>query len=230
MNIGESLRTWSLALATTSIVFAGAAVAQTPGSHPRQMSNQSAQSGQQSWRGSSAHMWDLKGVDARLDRTLDTSSSTTGQQVEAKLYHPLKSDDGITLPKGTELLGRVDHVQASQNGGPSSISVIFNRARMKDGKIIPVKVTVMGAYPASESSQAIYGEETMGPAPKHINPKERVDQETGLLNHVSMHSAVQSHNSATFRKKDGNLKLIAGTFLQVGIAPRNSQTGMNHGA
>jgi hypothetical protein len=42
-----------------------------------------------------------------------------------------------------------------------------------------------------------------------------------------MQSKVQADNSGTFTKKDGNLKLAAGTFFQVGIAPTNGNAASN---
>lgn len=222
MRLAESLRNASLGLATASFLFAGAAMAQTPPTtQPQQAWNQSAQTSGQTWH--------LVGVNARLDHTIETSSARQGQDVQAKLTGSVTTDTGLKLDKGTVLLGRIDNVQAAQNGGGSSLSIVFNRAKLSNGQVIPVKVTVLGAYPASEMQQAVYGDQSMGPAPRHVNPQERVDQESGLLRHVSMHSAVQSHDSATFRKEDGNMKLAAGTFLQVGIAPRGQAGSMNNG-
>ncbi len=214
MRIPSLWRNLSLGLAAASFAFAGAVFAQQP------VSTQGMQS---------AQGWDLVGATVRLDHALSTKNARQGQMVEAKLNSSVRTPDGVDLPKGTELVGRVDHVRASENGGPSALSLVFTKAEMKDGHTIPVKVTVVGAYPSDEASLAVNGDQTMGSAPRHVNPQTRVDQEAGLLNHVSMHSAVASHNSARFEKKDGDFTLKAGTYFQVGIAPRN-QNVMNQGA
>lgn len=200
MRIGETIRTCSLSIAAVSMLFAGAAVAQAASS---------PDAGQN---------WQLTGVNARLVHGLDASSVRQGQIVEARLDGSVTTEQGVKLDGGTELTGTVTSVQRSSDGGPSSITLNFNKARMKDGKTIPVKVTVLSAFPANAGAQAINGVQEMGQAPRHINPRTAVDQEAGQLRHVSMHSRVQGNNSGTFRDKDGNVKLAAGTYLQVGVA------------
>lgn len=208
MRMATSLRNLSLGVATASFLLAGSALAQ---------SNQSPQMGGQQWQ--------LKGVNARLDRTLDAGSAQVGQSVEVRLDRAVKTADGTRLPGGTEIWGRVESVQASQNNGPSTMTLRFTAAQLKNGQKVPVKVTVIGAFPASARSSDI---NSMGgslpPAPRHINPQDRYTQEPGLLHHIEMKSAVQGHNSATFTDLSGNLKLSRGTYLQLAIAPRNDVT------
>jgi hypothetical protein len=165
--------------------------------------------------------WNLVGVNARLQQKIDTSTARRGQRVEARLNGSVKTAGGLRLDRGTELWGTIDQVQASTNGSPSLLGMVFTKARLKDGRTIPVKVTVIGAYPADEEALAVNGQQTMPAAPRHISNKERIDQEPGLLHHVSLHSAVRSRESATFRDNRGNLKLGLGTFLQIGIAPES---------
>ncbi|MGB6131541.1 MAG: hypothetical protein WBG54_07160 [Acidobacteriaceae bacterium] len=217
MRIPTLFRNLSLGLATATFAFAGAAFAQP---------SASAQNGVME----PAQHWHLVGATVRLDHALSTKSARQGQMVEAKLNGSVKTPDGVDLPKGAELIGRVDRVQASQSGGPAMLSLVFTKAEMKDGKTVPVKVTVIGAYPSDEAALAVNGDQTMGSAPRHVNSRARVDQEAGLLSHVSMHSAVQNHNSARFEKRDGDFTLKAGTYLQVAIAPRPANPTMNQGA
>ena len=180
--------------------------------------------------GSAFGLSELAGGTARLDHSLDAQNARQGQRVEAKLNDTVKTNAGLDLPKGTELIGTVTEVKASENGGPSSMSLLFTKAQMKDGRMIPVKVTLIGAYPSSAAGMQPYGEQTMPPPPRRVSPKEKIDQEAGLLSHVSMHAAAEAHNSATFRDKDGNLRLKAGTYFQVGVAPANSSNSMANGA
>ena len=81
---------------------------------------------------------------------------------------------------------------------------------------------MLAAYPPSAETQAMYGITEVGPPPEHVNPNGRFDQQPGQLRHVAMHSQVEGNNSATFQDKDGNVKLAAGTYLQVGIAAMNN--------
>lgn len=203
MKVVTNLRNLSLGIAAASFLLAGAAFAEST---------------------------ELTGVTARLDQTINAQTARQGERVEAKLDHTLKSNTGLDLPKGTELVGQVSRVQTSENGGPSQISLVFTNAQLKDGKQVPVKVMLVGAYPASAGGDGGYGQQTMGPAPQHIGPQHKVEQEAGVLNHISMMASAQGHNSATFRDEKGNVKLQQGTYFQVGIAPQNGSGVMNSGA
>lgn len=202
MSVGTALRNLSLGLATASFLATGAAFAESSG---------------------------LTGATARLDHTLNAQSARQGQRVEAKLDGSVKTRSGLDLPKGTELIGTVSAVKPSENGGPSNLSVTFTKAETKDGHMIPVRVTLIGAYPASAGG-GTYGQQTMGPVPNHISADRKVDQEAGLLSHISMWSSAQAQKSATFRDQDGNVKLRQGTYFQLGIAPASTGSGMNAGA
>jgi len=209
MRLATSFRNWSLGLATASFLCAGAAWAQPHASTQQNMMQQQS--------------WNLVGVNARLDHKLDASSAHRGQNVEATLTGDVTTANGMRLDRGTQLWGEVDQVQSASNGGSSMVSVAFTNARLKDGRTIPVKVTVIGVYPADEAQLAVTGQQTMPPAPRHVSSKTQIDQEPGLLSHVSMRSSVRNYDSATFRDNRGNLKLGQGTFLQVGIAPASRQ-------
>lgn len=203
MTVVTTLRNVSLGIAAASFLLAGAAFAESTG---------------------------LTGVTARLDQAINAQTARQGERVEAKLDRTLKSNTGLDLPKGTELVGKVSRVQASENGGPSQISLVFTNAQLKDGKQLPVKVMLVGAYPPSAGGGGGYGQQTMGAAPRHIGPQHKVDQEAGVLSHISMVASAQGHNSATFRDKNGNVRLRQGTYFQVGIAPQNGSGMMNSGA
>jgi hypothetical protein len=134
MQIATSLRNLSLGVATASVLLAGSALAQ---------SSQTSQSKSQQWQ--------LQGVNARLDHTLDAQSARVGEDVEAKLDQPVKTAEGAKLPAGTEVWGKVERVQASQNGGPSSMTLRFTTGQLRNGQKVPMKVTVIGAFPPNAS-------------------------------------------------------------------------------
>lgn len=211
MRISLSLRRVSLGVATASFLLAGSALAQ------------STQSSQMNQPPAQAQQWQMKGVNARLDHSLDAQSAHVGEAVAVKLDRAVKTAEGARLPAGTEVWGKVERVQASQNGGPSSMTLRFTSAELKNGQKVPVKVTVIGAFPASADSNYVnsMGSE-LPPAPRHINPQDKYTQEPGLLKNVEMKSAVQARNSATFTDRDGNLRLNAGTYLQLAIAPQSN--------
>jgi hypothetical protein len=182
-----SLKKFSFGLALFSFVCAGAASAQS-----------------------------LAGVTTRLDKTLDSGSAKTGEAITAKLDSSVTTPDGVKLPRGTELIGTVAEVKSAPNG-PVSLTLVFNTAKMKDGKQIPVKATLVGAYTASEGDDASYGSLSMAPAPTKVNPDDTFNQQPGALRHITMTSAVKNSASGTFTSSNGNFKLTAGTYLQFGV-------------
>lgn len=94
-------------------------------------------SGVQSARGS------LVGVRAELDKSLDASKVKAGDGVTAKPEAKIHLPNGVDLTRHDRLVGRVDTVQASVNHGNSAISVTFYEARLKDGRKVPIKATIL---------------------------------------------------------------------------------------
>lgn len=190
MRLSFSLKSVSLSLAIVSLVSAGAASAQS-----------------------------LVGVNTRLVKPLDSQTAATGQVVTVKLDGSVKTPDGVKLPRGTELVGKITAVTPAANGQAASVSVAFTEAQLKGGKQIPVKATLLAAYPGEEGVESQYSDQTMDTVASTIPPDHTVDQEPGALPGVTLKAAVQDPNSGTFSKKDGNFKLSAGTFFQIGVAP-----------
>lgn len=168
----------------------------------------------------------LVGVNARLDQNLNSKTASVGQVVTAKLEESVKTPEGIDLPRGTELVGKVDEVKASQNDGPASLSLVFNTAKLKDAGQIPVKATLLEAAPPSDSLEVVDSDEVLGVPPRHVSGDESVEQEPGALHKVFMNSAVKSADSGTFTKAHGNFALYIGSLLQFGIAPATGSNQM----
>ncbi|HEY1809296.1 MAG TPA: hypothetical protein VGG42_12080 [Acidobacteriaceae bacterium] len=164
----------------------------------------------------------LTGVTTTLDRTLESKTAKVDEPVTAKLNSSVKSD-GLDLPRGTELLGKVAGVKAAENGGQASVSLVFTTAKLKDGKEIPVKATVIAAFPRSAGDGGDGGGVNMAPAPQQVASDGVFDQDPGALSHVSMNSAVKNSESATFTSSR-NFKLPAGTFLQLGVGSAGAAT------
>jgi hypothetical protein len=183
----NSWKHWSLGLAMVSLVGLGSASAQS-----------------------------LAGVTTTLDHALESKSATVGEPVTATLKGSVKAD-GLDLPKGTDLVGKVAEVKAAQNGAPASVSLVFTTAKLKDGKEIPVKATVIAAFPRSADEGVEGSGVMMGAAPQQVPSNGAYQQEPGALSHVGLQSAVKNGDSVTFTS-NGNFKLPAGTFLQLGVA------------
>jgi hypothetical protein len=149
----------------------------------------------------------LKPADAVLVQALDAKSAKPGQNVTARLTSSIETSDGVKLPSGTELLGRVDTVKASEEKGASTLSLTFNQARLKDGKTLPVKATLVGFSPAGSSDVL----------PGSVAPDGAFDQEPGAIGAVAMHSEVQQNVSGTLTDAHHNIRLGQGTQLMIAV-------------
>lgn len=164
----------------------------------------------------------LVGANARLVDTVDTKKASPGQAITAKLTSNVKEAGTVELPKGTLLIGRVDQVNQSVNGSPATLSVTFDQAKLSDGRTVPVKATLLGAYPADAGDYYVEtgnGGALIGGLPASVPADQKIDQEPGTLGNVEMRSAVQSNASGVFTSKNRNIDLKSGTQLQVAIAP-----------
>ena len=66
----------------------------------------------------------------------------------AKLTSSVKTEGHTELPKGTILLGKVARCKTPNSSGKQSkISIVFNEARLSNGREVPIKATLLGAYP-----------------------------------------------------------------------------------
>jgi hypothetical protein len=168
----------------------------------------------------------LSGVNTRLVAPLDSTSAAPGQAIAVKLEESVKTADGVKLPRGTELVGKIADVKASQNGGPASVSVVFTTAELKGGKQIPVKATLLAAYPGNQGFAGQYSDQTMDTVPDHVAADHEVDQQPGALpGGVTMKAAVRDADSGTFSRSNGNFKLGAGTFFQMAVGSAANGSG-----
>ncbi|MHB1958536.1 MAG: hypothetical protein ACYCO5_05835 [Acidobacteriaceae bacterium] len=168
----------------------------------------------------------LVSANAVLTRGLNTKSSRQGQTVTAKLTDNVTTAGTMELPKGTMLMGAVEQVQpGNANGSKSEISIVFNEARLKDGREIPIKATLLGAYPPAADYSSGGGVGSYLPIQPRLIPSDQsVIQDPGTLGNVTMKSAVQSDVSGTFLSTKDSIKLSPGMQLQLAIAPESSSS------
>ena len=96
-------------------------------------------------------------VQAQLDKTLDTKKAKQGDPVTAKLQQDVQIPDAVALPKNTVLEGHVDQVQASEHKSDATMTVTFDKAKLKDGKELPIKATVLAVSEPIYSQQQAMG-------------------------------------------------------------------------
>jgi hypothetical protein len=153
---------------------------------------------------------------AMLKNTLDARNARDGQQFQAALNDSVTLKNGQKLPRGTVLVGRIVADQAHPNGN-SKLTLRFTQARLKGGKMIPIKAMITGAYSQSDPA-AQYG--------SGWTPSELQIEQLGATHHgVDLHSSVSAKNSGMFvAAKEDDVKLDRGSNLSLAIAPgRNSR-------
>lgn len=108
---------------------------------------------------------------AELQKGLNAKKVRPGQRVTAKLEQTVKLPNEPALQRNTVLEGHVDTVQASQDHSTSKITVTFDQAKLRDGTVLPVKVTVMQVtapqMAESEAGGPMAGGAGMGPMPQN---------------------------------------------------------------
>jgi hypothetical protein len=164
----------------------------------------------------------LISTNAQLDHTLDSRKAMQGQLVTAKITTSVRTPEGVELRKGTELIGKVTALEQGGKNQMTQVALTFTQARLKDGQIIPVKATLLGALPPAEDNYGDGGEPIAPIEPHRIPSDAQVDQESGVLSNIAMHSAVQSDNSGVFLSKKDKIDLLSGTQLQIALAPESA--------
>jgi hypothetical protein len=90
-----------------------------------------------------------------LQGSLDAKTAKPGDPVQAKTTEPTPTSDHGTLPKGTKLLGHVTEAKAAGSGeSQSTLSFVFDRAVLKDGREVPVNTAVRALAAAEGAGEA----------------------------------------------------------------------------
>ena len=94
---------------------------------------------------------------ARINSTLSSKTSRVGDTFSASITEPVYSDTGVmVIPTGSTLTGRVNSVQAAQNGGkPGTIDVSFVELKTPNGtrRVINGTLTDLDAKNAKSDSE-----------------------------------------------------------------------------
>jgi hypothetical protein len=101
---------------------------------------------------------------AQLSKTIDAKKAKQGEPVTAKLSDKVQIPDAQELPKDTVLEGHIDQVQPSEHKSDSTVVVTFDKAKLKDGKELPIKATVVSiSEPVNQFQQTQGGAPAGGP-------------------------------------------------------------------
>lgn len=151
-----------------------------------------------------------------LSRSIDARKIQPGYHFQAVLHQNVRLKNGTELPRDTVLMGKV--VTDQMQPGNSKLALRFTAARLKDGKVIPIKAMIIGvAGPAYQTGEGSTDMSYLWNA--HTLQIDAVDAVSGF----DLHSKVGAHNSGVFvsSKKD-NMKIEAGSQFGLAIAARRS--------
>jgi hypothetical protein len=143
---------------------------------------------------------------ASLSQLLDINKIQPGEQIKAVLSDKVKLKDGTELARGTVLTGTATGGEAD---GKSTLTLHFTQAQSKDGKTIPVTVTIVDLVSAGN----------VGYTPIAAwDPKILQVLQQNVLRGVDLESRIGDANSGTFvaAKKD-RLKIAKGSALTLAI-------------
>jgi hypothetical protein len=149
---------------------------------------------------------------ATLPQGLDADKDHLDSTFEAELDHKVTLSDGTVLPSHTVLSGKItrDDMQAA---GKSEFALRFDQAQLKNGKTVPIKVTIVDiARPSSDTDEyAVSNDWT-----SQTLSVRQLDVVSG----VDLHSEIASNDSAVFvSTKKHDVKVPAGSELKLAIGP-----------
>jgi hypothetical protein len=165
---------------------------------------------------------------AALTMSLDAKKAHDGHPIRAALAETVHLKNGTELPSGTALLGTVatDDMQLQ---GTSKLALRFTQAKLKNGKVIPIKATIVAVYPPEDENAEGYDVAPGDQDPNFWTSKTLQVDQLGALSGIDLHSKIASKNSGVFvstRKDD--VKLTQGSEIALAIAAQsNGSQAMN---
>jgi hypothetical protein len=153
-----------------------------------------------------------------LPETLDAKKTQPGHEFRATLANTVHLDNGPELPVGTALVGTVvtDDMQLK---GMSKLALRFTKAELKDGRVVPIKATIVGVFAPEWMSPGGYPINPGDQAPNSWNDGTLQVEQIGATPGVDLHSKIASRNSGVFvsTTKD-DVKLDKGSEIALAIA------------
>lgn len=102
-------------------------------------------------------------MNAALSQPLDAKRNRPGDPVAARTTEAVKSDGKVVIPKGSKLIGHVTEAKARSKGeSESALGVMFDKAILKDGREIPVSMTIQALAAAQAAASSSLEDDDLG--------------------------------------------------------------------
>lgn len=170
-------------------------------------------------------------VVANVEKTIDAKKAKPGQAFAAKTVVGTTLNDGTVVPVGSVLEGHVDSATKSEHHSDSTLVLTIDKLKLKDGKEIPVKATILQV----STFEKEFGN---GNGQPHTGPFENSKRDSAMMNSslagqggssgphpvpgLSVTSSVNDPNSGTLTQKRDNVHLSNENQMQisVGVMPK----------
>lgn len=92
---------------------------------------------------------------AYLDTGLDSKKRNAGDQVQAQTAAQIELPDGTVIPREAKVIGRVTDSKARSKGdSQSSLTVVFEKVMLPQGKVLDVKGYLQAVGPNPNADQS----------------------------------------------------------------------------
>ncbi len=169
---------------------------------------------------------------AALIGNLISNKVKPGDEFRASLANKVRLDNGPELPAGTILIGQVATDDMNESG-TSKLALRFTEAKLKDGKTVPIKATIVGIMQSGYADEDNYRMNPGDQLPNSWNDGTLAVDQIDALHGVDLHSKIASTNSGVFvSSTNDHMKLSSGSELELAIAeqPQSMQpmSGMSN--
>jgi hypothetical protein len=80
-------------------------------------------------------------VEARLESSLDTATSSVGDMVLARVAKPVRVGGKTIIPEGSGLNGRVETIASATEAAEGRVRIVFREIQFPDGRRYPTWIT-----------------------------------------------------------------------------------------
>jgi hypothetical protein len=104
-------------------------------------------------------------MNATLERSVDARRAKPGDEVTAKTNESYTTASGMTIPRGSRLVGRVTEARAharDEGAAASQLGIVFDRAELPDGRTVPMQATFQAVAAARSQAQGDLGSASHG--------------------------------------------------------------------
>jgi hypothetical protein len=94
----------------------------------------------------------MREVTGQLEGKLDSKTAKAGDEVVLKTTQKMKTADGVVIPKGSRLIGRVTEAQAhSKQQAESRMGLEFDRAELRGGQNMVIHSMIESISPSASA-------------------------------------------------------------------------------